>query len=101
MRQSEFKKKFNPETGNFTRQHIFDSGTIITGGGITDKFKALIKRKKTSKRPKSPPTPPPSFNTNKKAGDKIAKILSSRNRPQLTREEKVLQIMSSTGGKIM
>lgn len=96
MRQSEFKKKFNPETGKFTRQHVFDSGTIITGGGITDKFKALIKRKKISK----PPPTPPSFSTNKKAGDKIAKILASKRKPQLTREEKALQIMA-TGGKIM
>ena len=32
MRQSEFKMKYDPETGKFTRQHI-------CGKGITDVFK--------------------------------------------------------------
>ena len=49
MRQSEFKKKYNPVTGKFTKQHIWNSGVVITGEGITDKFKSLIKRKKNKK----------------------------------------------------
>lgn len=51
MRQSEFKKKYNPVTGKFTKQHVWNSGVVITGEGITDKFKSLIGRKKTQKNP--------------------------------------------------
>lgn len=57
MRQSEFKKKYNPVTGKFTKQHVWNSGVVITGEGITDKFKSLIGRKKTQK------TPPPKLST--------------------------------------
>lgn len=104
MRQSEFKKKYNPETGKFTRQHIFNRGVVITGEGIADKFKSLVKRKKTQK----PPPTPPTSSTNKQAGEKIVKMLSSKTKvtpktKKLTQEEinnKFLQVMSG-GGKIM
>ena len=33
-RQSEFKKRFDPELGRYTRQHIY-------GEGITDVFKSV------------------------------------------------------------
>ena len=33
-RQSEFKKRFDPELGRYTRQHIY-------GEGITDIFKSV------------------------------------------------------------
>ena len=36
MRQSEFKKKLDPEFGRYTRQHIY-------GQGITDVFKSFGK----------------------------------------------------------
>ena len=36
MRQSEFKKKLDPELGKYTRQHIY-------GEGITDVFKSFGK----------------------------------------------------------
>ena len=104
MRQSEFKKKYNSETGKFTRQHIFNRGVIITGEGIADKFKSLIKRKKTQKTP--PPPPKTWASSSKKAGDQIVKMLQAQDKTpppaKQTREKinnKVLQIMS--GGKIM
>ena len=37
MRQSEFKKKLDPELGRYTRQHIY-------GEGITDVFKSFGKK---------------------------------------------------------
>ena len=37
MRQSEYKKRFDPELGIFTRQHIY-------GEGITDVFKSFSKK---------------------------------------------------------
>ena len=40
MRQSEFKKKFDPELGRFTIQHIYGEGGV-EGGGIKDVFKSI------------------------------------------------------------
>ena len=37
MRQSEFKMKYDPELGRYTRQHIY-------GEGITDVFKLFGKK---------------------------------------------------------
>ena len=99
MRQSEFKKKYDPEKGKFSRKHIY-------GEGIMDTVKSLIKkptRKKVTFAP--PPKPTPA----KKAGDKIVKMLSVENPPssktnkrQMTQQEinnKVLQIMYGSGKK--
>ena len=44
-RQSEFKKIYNPDTGTFTRQHIWSGERCIFGEGITDKFKSLFGKK--------------------------------------------------------
>ena len=92
MRQSEFKKKYNPVTGKFSKQHIWDDG-IVTGEGITDKFKSLISEKKSRKKL---PTPPPK--PTKKAGDKIVKMLTKPNSQQDI-NNRVLSILS--GGKII
>ena len=99
--------------GRFTRQHLFNSGIVITGEGITDKFKSLIKRKKNTK---AAPKPKSSTNTNKKAGEQIIKMLATKPKTnpkpipkpktankKLTQQEinnRVLQIMTG-GGKIM
>ena len=75
MRQSEFKRKYDPETGKYTKQHIY-------GGGIMDSVKSFFKPASKSSIRKSPPQPPkkvtfePSSFVDKKAGDKIVKILS-------------------------
>ena len=42
-RQSEFKKIYNPDTGRYTRQHIF-------GEGIIDKFRSLFGKKTKKNR---------------------------------------------------
>ena len=69
MRQSEFKKKYDPNTGKYIRQHIF-------GEGISDKVRSFgtkVFGKKANKKhvefcqPQKP---------SKKAGDKILKMLS-------------------------
>ena len=78
MRQSEFKRKYNPEMGKYTKQHIW-------GEGIMDSVKSFFK--KPTPKPKPPPKPPkkvtfePSSFADKKAGDKIVKILSRENPP--------------------
>ena len=77
MRQSEFKKKYDPDTGKFQRKHIY-------GEGIRDKIRTLFGVKPIKKKSI---TPPPS-SSSKKAGDKIAKFLSQEN----SKSEKKIKI---------
>lgn len=81
MRQSEFKRKYDPEMGKYTKQHIY-------GEAIMDSVKSFFK-KPTPKR-KPPPTPPQPLTPPKKvtfadklkkAGDKIVKIISRESVP--------------------
>ena len=105
MRQSEFKKIYDPDTGKYLRQHIY-------GEGIMDSVKSFLGKKPTKKKVKFavPPPKPTPTNTTKNAGDKIVKLLSSENpssrkknmrqAPKMAKQEinnRVLQIIS--GGK--
>ena len=103
MRQSEFKKKYDPEKGKFLRKHIY-------GEGIMDSVKSFIGRKPTKKKVTFVPPPKPTpASSNKKAGDKIVKMLSGKNTPsrktnnrKMTQQEinnNVLKIMSGSGRK--
>ena len=105
MRQSEFKRKYDPEMGKYTKQHIY-------GEGIMDSVKSFFKpTSKTSKLKKPPEEPkkvrfdlPSSSAANKKAGDEIVKLLSRERlattkpkAPKMSQQEinnRVLQIMS-------
>ena len=96
MRQSEFKKKYDPDTGRYLRKHIY-------GEGIMDSIKSFIGKKPTKKKVTFPP-PKPTPTTTKNAGDKIVKMLSGEKTPSQTnnRQEinnRVLQIMSGSGRK--
>ena len=103
MRQSEFKKKYDPDTGRYIRKHIY-------GEGVMDSVKSFISKKPTRKKVTfAPPPPKPSPTATKKAGDKIVKMLSGKNPPsrktnkrQMSQQEinnRVLQIMSGSGKK--
>ena len=101
MRQSEFKKKYDPDTGKFSRKHIY-------GEGIMDSVKSFLGKKPTKKKVTFAPPPKPSPTATKKAGDKIVKMLSRENTPspktnrQMTQQEinnNVLKIMSGSGKK--
>ena len=103
LRQSEFKKKYDPDTGKYTRKHIY-------GEGIMDSVKSFIGKKPTKKvQFAAPPPKPTPASTTKRAGDKIVKMLSGENTPsrktnkrQMTQQEinnRVLQIMSGSGRK--
>ena len=99
MRQSEFKKIYDPDTGKYTRKHIY-------GEGIMDSVKSFLGKKPTRKNVKFalPPPKPTPTSANKKAGDKIVKMLSGKNPPsrKMTQREinnRVLQIMSGSGKK--
>ena len=79
MRQSEFKKKLDPELGRYTRQHIY-------GEGRTDVFKSFGKAifgktmKKAAKKGVEKAVTAAATKTGehvgKKAGDKIVQMLS-------------------------
>ena len=80
MRQSEYKKKFDPELGIFTRQHIYSEG-------ITDVFKSVGSKlfgktiKKAAKKGVEKAVTTAATKTGehvgKKAGDKIVQMLSN------------------------
>ena len=82
MRQSEFKKKLDPELGRYTRQHIY-------GEGITDVFKSFGKAifgktmKKAAKKGVEKAVTTAATKTGehvgKKAGEKIVQMLSKGN----------------------
>ena len=78
-RQSEFKKRFDPEMGRYTRQHIY-------GEGITDIFKSVGSKlfgktmKKAAQKGVEKAVTTAATKTGehvgKKAGDKIVQMLS-------------------------
>ena len=98
MRQSEFKKKYDPDKGKFLRKHIY-------GEGIMDSVKSFIGKKPTKKKVTFAPPPKPAPTATKKAGDKIVKMLSGKNPPSRktnNRQEinnRMLQIMTGSGRK--
>ena len=84
MRHSEFKKKYDPITGKFTKQHIY-------GEGIRDSFKSFSSKftRKKTKAVTPPAKPPAKPSCSKKAGDSIVKMLSKSGKPQSCKPKKV------------
>ena len=87
-RQSEYKKKFNPETGKFIRQHIHGEGYKL------DILKSISKKvfgqtvKNAAAKGATKAMTEASIKTGdyvgKKAGDKIVKLLSKEKKPKST-----------------
>ena len=97
MRQSEFKYKYDPELGRFTRQHIY-------GEGVMDVFKNIGAKvigqtlKKAAKTAATKAVTTAATKTGehvgKKAGDKIISMLSKSKTPKkVTFEETVTNAM--------
>ena len=92
MRQSEYKKRFDPELGSFTKQHIY-------GEGITDVFKSFGSKlfgktvKKAAKKGVEKAVTAAATKTGehvgKKAGDKIVQMLSKGDAPKNPPAKKV------------
>ena len=90
MRQSEYKKKFDPELGKFTIQHIYGEGGV-EGGGIKDVFKSIGSKlfgktvksaaKKGAKKALTSAATKTGEYAGKKAGDKIVQLLSKEKAP--------------------
>ena len=98
IRQSEIKKKLDPELGRYTRQHIY-------GEGITDGFKSFGSKifgktiKKAAKKGVEKAVTTAATKTGehvgKKAGDKIVQMLSkSNNKRKVTFNKNVETIPS-------
>ena len=79
MRQSEYKKRFDPELGRFTKQHVY-------GEGITDVLRSFGSKlfgntvksaaKKGAKKAVTAAATKTGEYAGKKAGDKIVQMLS-------------------------
>ena len=87
MRQSEFKMRFDPELGRYTRQHIYGEGMMDVFKSFGSKlFGKTVKSavKKGAKKAVTAAATKTGEHVGKKAGDKIVQMLSkgsSRNPP--------------------
>ena len=89
MRQSDFKKRYDPELGRFTKQHIY-------GEGVMDVFKnfgSKILGQTLKKAAKTAATKAVTTAATK-TGDKIIQMLSKSNTPKkVTFDETVTKAM--------
>ena len=79
--QSEFKKKYNPETGKFIRQHIYGEGVITDAFRSVGKLMGNKVKSAASKSVKKAATKT-GEHVGKKAGDKIVSMLSKEKTPK-------------------
>ena len=98
MRQSEFKKKLDPELGRYTRQHIYGEGMMDVFKSFGSKlFGKTVKSavKKGAKKAVTAAATKTGEHVGKKAGDKIVQMLSkSNNKPKVTFNKNVETIPS-------
>ena len=93
-RQSEFKKKLDPELGRYTRQHIY-------GEGMMDVFKSFGSKlfgktmKKAAKKAVTAAATKTGEHVGKKAGDKIVQMLGGVPPPKTPLLKKLLLIKMS------
>ena len=110
MRQSDFKKTYDPELGRFTRQHIHGEGVMDVFKNIGSKIlgKTMKKVVKTAAT-KAVTTAATKTGepVGKKAGDKIIQMLSKSSTPKkvtfdesVKPGEEIFQILSKSNGKI-
>ena len=80
MRQSEFKMRFDPELGRYTRQHIYGEGMMDVFKSFGSKlFGKTMKKaaKKGVEKALTSAATKTGEHVGKKAGDKIVKLLSN------------------------
>ena len=98
MRQSEFKMRFDPELGKYTRQHIYGEGMMDVFKSFGSKlFGKTMKKaaKKGAEKALTTAATKTGEHVGKKAGDKIVQMLSkSNNKPKVTFNENVATIPS-------
>ena len=85
MRQSEFKYKYDPELGRFTRQRIYGEGVMDVFKNIGAKvFGQTLKKaaKTATTKAVTPAAAKTGEHVGKKAGDKIISVLSKSKTPK-------------------
>ena len=83
MKQSEFKKRYDPELGRFTRQHIYGEGVMDVFKNIGSKVfgQTLAKAAKTAAtKAVTTAATKTGEHVGEKAGDKIIKFLTRKKR---------------------
>ena len=77
MKQSEFGKRYDPELGRFTRQHIYGEGVMDIGSKV---FGSLLKKAVKTAADKAITTAASKTgeHVGKKAGDKIISRLKTK-----------------------
>ena len=95
MKQSEFKKRYDPELGRFTRQHIYGEGVMNVFKNIGAKvFGQTLKKAAKTAADKAITTAASKTGEHlgKKAGDKIFSMLSKSKKPKkVTFDEPIKQ----------
>ena len=77
MRQTEYKKRYDPELGRFTRQHIYGEGLMDEFKNIGPKVFAQIAKKAPTKAITTAAAKT-GEHVGEKAGDKIIDFLSRK-----------------------
>ena len=99
MKQSEFKKRYDPELGRFTRQHIYGEGVMDVFKNIGAKlFGQTLKKgaKTAANKAITTAATKTGEHVGKKAGDKIISMLTKSKTPQkVTFDEPVAQAKKS------
>ena len=103
MKQSEFKKRYDPELGRFTRQHIYGEGVMDVFKNIgTNVFGQTLKKAAKTAATKAVTTTATKTgeHVGEKAGDKIIKFLTRKKKThppkQVTFDEPITQAKAIT-----
>ena len=78
MRQSEFKKKYDPDLGRYTRQHIYGKGVM----NVFKSFGSKLFGKTAATKAITTAATKTGEHLGKKAGDKMNEMLSKSNTPK-------------------
>ena len=103
MKQSEFKKRYDPELGRFTRQHIYGEGVMDVFKNIGAKvFGPTLKKaaKIAANKAITTAATKTGEHVGKKAGDKIISMLSKSKTPKKVTFDEPITQAKKTGEEI-
>ena len=97
MRKSEFKMKFDPELGRYTRQHIYGEGMMDVFKSVGSKLFGKTMKKAAKKGVEKAVTAAATKtgeHVGKKAGDKIVQMLSKGATPKKVKINKNVETIT-------
>ena len=103
MKQSEFKKRYDPDLGRFTRQHIYGEGVmdVFKNNGAKVFGQTLKKAAKTAaSKAVTTAATKASKHVGKKASDKIIEMLSKSKIPKKVTFDESMTQAKKTGEEI-